>query len=528
MRKTITRIISMIMLIATLTSTLAFLSFTTSAASSEYYPKPPSSKSGSYSLVELLNSINVASSFNHRSKIAVANNIVSNVSDYKGTANQNSTMVCLLKEGRLRRSDYTSNGNSSSSTPTVTVSSGSSNKKTVYAEATNVPVNTTGMYRATKNTAIRTSTGWNYSVYATILKGSNIQVNGTSGKYFKVSIDNRTYYVNQSDFSKCPDTTYCSLYYTNKSAVIRQTPYESGKVVREVSAGEMLKITATLTNSYLNRWYIVEYSSNKYGYIYSNNVKSASKLTVSISANECVPVGESVKLEAKINHPVNIQYSTSDSAIATVNIAGKLNTNKAGVVAVSAKVGHMLLNMDVTVFEYAVFPATSIDITQVAFESFSHSKQNAIDYRSKDRIVAPFTGKITYIDKNWGYVVFQSLNKVKFANGILDYMTVSFMHDSSVSDLWVGKTISKGVPFYDQGGMGNGNKNAYGAHVHMAVYRGKASGKPYGAGNVYVYDALFIDPEITKKISNPGKCDGRVYNGAPTDYSNRWVYLPKK
>ena len=514
MKNFTTRAIIILILIATLAATLTFLTVGVNAAD-EYYPKPPSNKINSFSLVELLQSIKVDSSFSHRAKIAVANKIVSNASEYKGTAAENSSMVCLLKEGRLRRSDYTPNSNSSTSTPTVTVSDITKNKKTVYAEVSNIPVNTSGMYKATKNTGIRTSTGLGYSVYATILKGSVIKCCGTSGKFFKVAINNKTYYVKQSDFTKCPDTTYIPLYLTSKAAVIRKTPYETGSVVYQATANEPMKIIATLNNNKLNRWYLVEYASNMYGYIYSNNVKSIDKLTVSVSANECIPVGESIKLETKINHPVSIQYSTSNAAIASVNIAGTVTANKAGTVEVSAKVCDIILKMDITVFEYATFPAKTIYITQVAYESYSHSKQNAVDLVSNERLVAPFTGKITYIDKNWGYVVFQSLNKVMYANGVLDYMTVSFMHDSSISDLWVGKVINKGDQFYDQGGMGNGNKNAYGAHVHMAVYRGKASGKPYGAGNVYVYEALFIDPTITRKISKPG-------------YTNRWVYLPKK
>ena len=113
-----------------------------------------------------------------------------------------------------------------------------------------------------------------------------------------------------------------------------------------------------------------------------------------------------------------------------------------------------------------------------------------------------------------------------FADETFDFMTVSFMHDESISDLYVGKVIKKGNAFYDQGGMGNGNKNSYGDHVHMAVWKGKTNGRPYGAGNVYVFDALYINRSFTSVV-NYGKCSkSQVYNNAPSNYKNLWRYLP--
>ena len=59
-----------------------------------YYPKCNSSIN---SIIDALHSIGVNNSFNFRSKIAAANGI----KDYKGTADQNITMLKLLKEGKL-------------------------------------------------------------------------------------------------------------------------------------------------------------------------------------------------------------------------------------------------------------------------------------------------------------------------------------------------------------------------------------------------------------------------------------------
>lgn len=182
--------------------------------------------------------------------------------------------------------------------------------------------------------------------------------------------------------------------------------------------------------------------------------------------------------------------------------------------------------------EEAWFPAKKMNITQVAYENYSHGSQNAIDLICSSSLIAPFTGKVLYVDKAWGYVVFQSLDKVRYANGDVDYMTVCFMHDENIDDMvtaYQNKTVIKqGSPMYQQGGMGGGNPNAYGDHAHVSVYRGEynASGK-YGNGNVYAYDAFWINPEITNSYDGRGEgyAIQSVNNGAARDYRGRWKKL---
>lgn len=64
--------------------------------SSNYYKKYTGSTG---SIVTALNAIDVDSSYNHRAKIAKANGI----SGYKGTASQNTKMLSLLKQGKLKK-----------------------------------------------------------------------------------------------------------------------------------------------------------------------------------------------------------------------------------------------------------------------------------------------------------------------------------------------------------------------------------------------------------------------------------------
>lgn len=69
---------------------------TTTTSSTSYYPKYNGSSS---SLVDALKSLNINSSFSNRSKIAKANGIKL----YIGSGNQNTTLLNLLKQGRLKK-----------------------------------------------------------------------------------------------------------------------------------------------------------------------------------------------------------------------------------------------------------------------------------------------------------------------------------------------------------------------------------------------------------------------------------------
>lgn len=194
-------------------------------------------------------------------------------------------------------------------------------------------------------------------------------------------------------------------------------------------------------------------------------------------------------------------------------------------------------------YEYAWFPSPIMSLSQLPFESFSHTSpmQNGIDMVSGGcRLFAPFTGRIVYMDFLWGYVVFQSADKVYFADGTLDYMTVCFMHDENISDLTYYYNnrhnekgiIAQGTPFYDDGGQGWGY-HAFPNHVHLSVNRGHIERETgigsYGGGNMYAYDALFINPEKTTQIINRGKLNPANYlaDGGATDWSNLWKDLPQ-
>ena len=140
----------------------------------------------------------------------------------------------------------------------------------------------------------------------------------------------------------------------------------------------------------------------------------------------------------------------------------------------------------------ALFPNDVVNITQGAYENYSHGRQNAIDCVSNTRFFAPFTGVIKHIGgtNECNGVYLESVNPVMYADGTCDYMTVLFMHDDDTSDLYEGQVIPQGQAFIDKGSAGD----ATGAHVHIAVYRGKydANAVFTGSGNVYAQNAFFL------------------------------------
>lgn len=147
--------------------------------------------------------------------------------------------------------------------------------------------------------------------------------------------------------------------------------------------------------------------------------------------------------------------------------------------------------------EIAYFPANVLDVSQVAYGGYSHKGRNVTDIcpHGDGSIQAPFTGTIRYIDNNWGYVVLESNNRVRYADGTIDYMSVGFMHDNDISDLHEGKVIQQGQIFYQQGKKAPANRagEITSAHVHVVVMRGKASDHSYlYNGDVMIYNALAL------------------------------------
>ncbi|KOA20028.1 hypothetical protein CLHOM_15930 [Clostridium homopropionicum DSM 5847] len=185
-------------------------------------------------------------------------------------------------------------------------------------------------------------------------------------------------------------------------------------------------------------------------------------------------------------------------------------------------------------YESAWYPIPSMNITQIAYESYSHSNSNHIDAVGGTYAFAPFTGKVVNVSLSYGVCLFQSTDKVYYPDGTLDYMTVQFMHGSNYST-WKsymdnGTVIAQGTDFYKIGGTGSGGAQVYANHFDIGVYKGKTSSfTTYFSkfGNTYSFNAFYINPNKTTSIVNKGKVapGNTVYNNAPTDYSGLWSTL---
>ena len=126
--------------------------------------------------------------------------------------------------------------------------------------------------------------------------------------------------------------------------------------------------------------------------------------------------------------------------------------------------------------EKIIFPMTNVRITQGVNGLFSHKGSYALDCAGKDggidNVYAPFTCIVKRIYANDNAVWIESVDKVRFANGIEDYCTILLAHDDDISDLYVGKRINQGEVFYQEGRKGKVTGN----HIHLEVARGKYKG----------------------------------------------------
>ena len=162
--------------------------------------------------------------------------------------------------------------------------------------------------------------------------------------------------------------------------------------------------------------------------------------------------------------------------------------------------------------EKPIFPAKNMRITQ-GYDIGTHKSSYAIDNAGKDsnieEIYAPFTGiikKIYYNDAN--EIWLESVDKVEYPDGTIDYMTIMFAHANDVSNLFVGKRIKQNEEFYSEGTKGN----VTGAHCHMECGKGKFNGSGWHKNNNGYWsinnskkpeECLWIDDSI-KVLDNHG------------------------
>lgn len=154
-----------------------------------------------------------------------------------------------------------------------------------------------------------------------------------------------------------------------------------------------------------------------------------------------------------------------------------------------------------TEVEPMMCPFKRMHVTQYDNGSYSHQGSDAWDITSgtagiKDPYFAPCDLICKAIDLTYAFTWWQSVNKVKFADGTVDYVTLMFGHDENINAK-VGMTIKKGTQV---GNMGVGG-NATGVHCHIEVAKGQYKGKWYKNdkgvyclySSIKFYDAFYMD-----------------------------------
>lgn len=130
-------------------------------------------------------------------------------------------------------------------------------------------------------------------------------------------------------------------------------------------------------------------------------------------------------------------------------------------------------------------PFTDWYCTQGANASFSHLGSEANDIIGKQSGVrypyfAPVDVICVNINKKYAFVWWQSVNKVRLADGSIDYVTFLCGHDETIN-CYIGQVIKQGIQI---GNMGKGG-NATGIHCHIEVGRGKQ--KTWNANKYGIY-----------------------------------------
>ena len=167
-------------------------------------------------------------------------------------------------------------------------------------------------------------------------------------------------------------------------------------------------------------------------------------------------------------------------------------------------------------YEVALFPMEYMYITQgemMPDSSWSHYNVYNMDfwgygeYGQFDNcpLYAPFTMEVVAL---WDYtgthtVTWESVDKVHFADGSLDYMTIEFTHAVNPPYHTIGDRVSQGELCYYTGTFGNGQAGYYGDHVHICAGKGHYDGYTQRTGGHYdltnrwhLYNSLYVNDTV--------------------------------
>lgn len=181
-------------------------------------------------------------------------------------------------------------------------------------------------------------------------------------------------------------------------------------------------------------------------------------------------------------------------------------------------------------------PFLYVKITQGANGSYSHRGTMACDIGYKNDIHEPYYApcdcKCVWTYPSSGQSMWQSKEKVRFANGMIDYYTFVIAHDNSFN-AYVGQSVVQGEKLGNKGNLGN----ATGYHCHIEGARGRYTKENWNKNQYGIYclpneidfDATFFMDQTEIQETSESKNAKWVYlNEVPIqDHKQPKLYLPE-
>ncbi len=265
---------------------------------------------------------------------------------------------------------------------------------TVTESVSSIYVDTSKSYYIVKNTAtMRSSTGAFYSKYATLAKNTVVKVNGSKGDFYQMSVTENnksiTYYIKKSELKAAPKNTKATFAYTVKDAPLRKAPRDDGTKISTVKKGTVLYVLGNLTNQHKSKWLVVMDQDMRLGYIFNNNVKTTSNITLSITGPAFVSTASPANFTYKVSPSAitGIKWSTSDTKLAEIDNSGKLTAKAGGDVTVSATLGK-LMNVEFKTNAYlgvkAVFQSNNVCCSAASTIAALHYRGKATNLKDTD------------------------------------------------------------------------------------------------------------------------------------------------
>lgn len=208
--------------------------------------------------------------------------------------------------------------------------------------------------------------------------------------------------------------------------------------------------------------------------------------------------------------------------------------------------------------QVALFPLNGFSISQTDYGTYSHGGGQvywATDYLGmnsngrvyRDACYAPVDIKCIWLNRTECVAVWESLEQVHLANGMIDYLTITVYHDNDIANgiTQVGTIKRQGQEFNKTGTGGN----VSGDHMHLETGYGRyttSSSSSYGTAEykyhitdwtapkrLHNYNALFIND--TDPIDSPSGYNWVTFQGGhpePTPeyrkYHFKWVLYANK